>query len=332
MTRLLSPGGSVEMAIRALDAGADSVYVGPHGWSRRWETAELQDDEIKEVHAHASAQGKSISVCFNCHCASREVPLMLRKIEQYVSWGADNFTMLDYGIMMLVRERFPHVKIRCSLATTVINTEDIAFLKQVGIDNVVLRPDCYTPGDMRNIRKQYGLEVEVIVCGNRDFAHTGRCVMSSYIQKGSKKTPEGREMHPGSPNRGGLCHRICLSEWKVTEHGTPVFCGNLPNRHYVFYDDIDKFLEVPVDWFKLQGRVYSADHIEKLTRFFRALLDAYQSHSREAFSQWKAENKHVIDRIFGERDMERVAQTAKRLQLDHGVVGVASADQRASAT
>ena len=99
--------------------------------------------------------------------------------------------------------------------------------------------------------------------------------MSSYIQKGSKKTPEGREMHPGSPNRGGLCHRICLSEWKVTEHGTPVFCGNLPNRHYVFYDDIDKFLEVPCQFqeeaFGNESLIVVANDVEQASQIMSHL-------------------------------------------------------------
>jgi putative protease len=322
MTQLLSPGGTVAMAVRALDAGADAVYVGPHGWSRRWENAEIQDGEIREVHEHAVAQGKSVTLCFNCHCASREVPLMLEKIEGYVGWGIENFTLLDYGIIALVRARFPHVKIRGSLATTIINMDDVAFLKEAGVDNVVLRPDCYSPEEMRMVREQYGLEVEVITCGNRDFAHTGRCVMSPYTQKGSKKNAEGREMHPGSPNRGGLCHRICLSEWHVTERGESVFCGKLPNLHYVFLENIERFLDVPVDWFKLQGRVYSAGHIEKLTRFFRALLDASESLSRDEFTQWKADNKPALDAIFDERDRERVAQTSVRLELEAGAIGV----------
>jgi len=321
MTRLLAPGGSVEMAIRAIDAGADAVYVGPHGWSRRWEKYELQDEGIKRIRDYVFGKGRSMTLCFNCHCASGEVPLMLKRMEKYIGWGLDNFTLLDYGIMSLVKKTFPAVTIRCSLAATAINSDDVSFAKKVGADNVVLRPDCYSPEEMADIRNKCDIEIEVIACGNRDFAHTGQCLMSSYVQHRLKQTPEGREMHPGSPNRSGLCHRVCLSNWGITENGRPVFKGHLPNQHYFFFDDIEKFLKIPIDWLKLQGRVYSAGHIEKLTRLYRSLLDAFRdTGGGAAFDEWKAGNKKEIEAIFEGRDAERTAQTKTRLQLDHALV------------
>lgn len=49
MTEILAPAGSLEMAIAAIDAGADAVYAGPKGWSRRPMESEVTDDEIQEM-------------------------------------------------------------------------------------------------------------------------------------------------------------------------------------------------------------------------------------------------------------------------------------------
>ena len=57
MMELLAPGGSIEMVREALAAGADSVYVGPRGWSRREATYELSHDEVLEAIGRAHDAG-----------------------------------------------------------------------------------------------------------------------------------------------------------------------------------------------------------------------------------------------------------------------------------
>ena len=43
MPALLAPGGTLEMARTVIDEGADIVYVGPLGWSRRPHESEMSD-------------------------------------------------------------------------------------------------------------------------------------------------------------------------------------------------------------------------------------------------------------------------------------------------
>ena len=50
MTEILAPAGSLEMAIAALDAGADAVYAGPKGWSRRPMESEVTEEEIEHYY------------------------------------------------------------------------------------------------------------------------------------------------------------------------------------------------------------------------------------------------------------------------------------------
>ena len=45
--KLLAPGGTLRMALNALAEGADAVYVGARGWSRRSSQMDLIDEEIR---------------------------------------------------------------------------------------------------------------------------------------------------------------------------------------------------------------------------------------------------------------------------------------------
>ena len=49
MAELLASGGSMEMVRAAFDNGADAVYVGATGWSRRRAEFEMDDAAIVEA-------------------------------------------------------------------------------------------------------------------------------------------------------------------------------------------------------------------------------------------------------------------------------------------
>ncbi len=97
MAELLASGGTVEMVRTVLDNGADAVYVGAKGWSRRRARYEMDDDEIVAAAAYARERGKILCVAFNTLPASSEMPLFLEKTDALFAAGVRDFILTDPG-------------------------------------------------------------------------------------------------------------------------------------------------------------------------------------------------------------------------------------------
>src|SRR3989304_3661267 len=276
MAELLASGGTVEMALVVLDTGADAGYVGGKGGSRRRAQYEMSDDEVTASARYARSRGKILRVAFNTLPASGEIPLLLAKAAKFVREGVRDFILTDVGAMRALKDRFPETVIHASIGCTIVNAEDARFYKEAGATQVVT--ECRMDREeMRKIREEVGVGVEVLVHPPPCYPYLGRCTMSSYTRQEWRLDDEGKNHFLGSPNRGGLCYRVCMTEWdRIGEDGS-VEGGRvvLPNLAYFLVDDIPGLIDLGVTTIKIQGREYSVPLVGKMVRFYRDLIDSY---------------------------------------------------------
>jgi putative protease len=308
MAELLASGGTVEMARVVLDNGADAVYVGAKGWSRRRAQYEMDDEEVIASARYAQLLGKILRVAFNTLPSSSEVPLLLAKAEKFVGAGIRDFILTDVGAMRALAERFPGVQIHASIGCTIVNAEDARFYKEAGATQVVT--ECRMDREeMRKIRQEVGVGVEVLVHATTCYTYLGRCTMSSYTRQEWRFDEEGKNHFLGSPNRGGLCYRVCLTEWDQRGEDGSVEAGRavLPNLAYFLVDDIPGLIDLGVTTIKIQGREYSVPLVGNMVRFYRGLIDSYlRDRSSFRMEAWKERMAGIVSA----RDAERREKTA----------------------
>ena len=308
MAELLASGGTVEMARVVLDNGADAVYVGAKGWSRRRAQYEMDDADVISSARYAQSLGKILRVAFNTLPSSSEIPLLLAKAERFFGEGIRDFILTDAGAMRALAERFPGVQIHASIGCTIVNAEDARFYKEAGATQVVT--ECRMDREeMRKIREEVGVGVEVLVHATTCFTYLGRCTMSSYTRQEWRFDEEGKNHFLGSPNRGGLCYRVCLTEWDQRGEDGSLEAGRvvLPNLAYFLVDDIPGLIDLGVTTIKIQGREYSVPLVGNMVRFYRDLIDSYLR-DRLSFRMeiWKERMAGIVSA----RDAERREKTA----------------------
>ncbi len=308
MAELLASGGTVEMVKAVLDNGADAVYVGAKGWSRRRARYEMDDDQIVSAADYARERGKILRVAFNTLPASCEIPIFLEKTDAFVAAGIRDFILTDPGAMVALKERHPETVIHASVGCTIVNAEDARFYKEAGATQIVA--ECRMDrAEMRRIKREVGVGLEVLVHATTCYTFLGRCTMSSYTRQEWRLDEAGKNHFLGSPNRGGLCYRVCLAEWdQAGRDGKSEAQGVvLPNQAYFLVDDIPDLIDLGVDTIKIQGREYSVPLVGGMVRFYRELIDSYvRDRASFRMDAWKERMAGIV----AARDAERREKTA----------------------
>ncbi len=312
MVELLAPGGSRDMVAAALENGADAVYAGARGWSRRRSSFELSDEALRECGCLARAHGKKLRVAINTLPMSREIPALLRKVEKFAAWGIRDIILTDVGCISEVHRCFPELSIHASVGCNIVNGEDASFFKELGADQIVA--DCRLDWDEVQAIKEAGVGVELLIHGTTCFTYIGMCWMSSFHKQKWEVDEEGKNHFLGSPNRGGLCYRLCLQKWELEREQTgAVVARDLVLRNDAFFglEDIPRAIEAGVDTLKVQGREYSVPLVAGIVKFYRELIDDYLADPRQfSVASWKERLAQLRD----ERDAERAERTATLFQ------------------
>jgi len=317
MVMMMAPGGTREMCRLVLDEGADAVYVGVRGWSRRGSEHELTDDEIRQTIDYAAARGKEVRVVVNTLPSSTEIPMFIERIQMYANWGAKGFMISDVGCMRLVHELSPDVAIHTSVGCGITNFEDVRFLGSIGATHVVL-PYRMSVQEIADIKKKTGIGIEVFLFKTPSGGKIcpGKCMMSSYFSYRRWLDENGKDHFYGSASRGGDCLRVCQTDWDFGADEQDL--GHelkIKTNPALWLDELPAYLAAGVDCLKAPGRDRSNELVRDIVRFYRRVLDTIASTDNPDLSpfrpqledfnrRWKTERSSRDHRLIGEAEQE----------------------------
>ncbi|MGH7370179.1 MAG: peptidase U32 family protein [Candidatus Methylomirabilaceae bacterium] len=313
MIELLAPAGNLEMVAAAVENGANAIYVGPRGWSRRRDAFEMNDAAVRESIQIAHGGGAKLRVAFNTNMQSKEIPDMLRRLDHFVSSGADGAIMTDIGAIAEVHRHFPDLTLHASIGANILNDADVAFYREIGISQVVADTKL-TFKELASRKEQLDVGIEILIHANYCYTYLGKCWMSPYHRLDRTIDDAGKDLFKGSPNRGGLDYRVCLEDWQLYS-GDAKWEDHVALKNDAFFllDDIPHLVELGVHCLKIQGREYTVPLVGIIVRFYRELIDACEASpkgQRFDLAPWKAR----LAPIQGGRDEQRGKGTQALLE------------------
>lgn len=275
---LLAPAGNMACAIAAFDAGADAVYAGLKKFNARERTDNFSVEEMASLIEYAHADSKKVYVTFNTLVKESELRDAASALSELDRIRPNAVIVQDIGILRIIRDFFPNLKIHASTQMGLHNSAGIKLAAHEGISRVILERQT-TLNEIKLIKKNSppDIELELFVHGALCCCLSGTCMLSSW-------------MGGWSGNRG-KCKQPCRREYfNLDGNGSfdPSKGSYILSPHDLCAAELlSEFREIGIASIKIEGRLKRADYISKVVSAYRLLLDATPDNYRNAEDEAK---------------------------------------------
>ena len=267
MLELLSPAGSPEAVVAAVQSGADAIYLGLGSFNARRSAKNFTEQEFLDSVKYCHERGCKVYVTLNTLASDREME-DVAALGRFVSEaGADAVLVQDLGVARVLRSVCPDLPLHASTQMSVHNLGGVHAAAQMGITRVVLAREL-TLDQIAVIASRSPIEVEVFVHGALCFCHSGQCYMSSLI---------GRR----SGNRG-MCAQPCRMQYS--------FQGSAPGYPLSLKDSsmaqhLKELERAGVHTLKIEGRMKRPEYTALVTNIYKRALVEQREPTKEELEQ-----------------------------------------------
>ena len=255
---LLAPARNADIAVSAILAGADAVYMGASSHGARKEAANSLDD-IRRVVDTAHPYGAKVYATVNTIIYEHELGEVERLIHGLYQAGVDALIVQDMGILRL---DIPPIELHASTQCDIRTPDKARFLAEAGFSRLVLAREL-SLSEIETIHRAVPhTELEAFIHGALCVSYSGDCRASCMTG--------GR-----SANRGE-CAQICRLPYTLTDARGRVLVENkhlLSLRDLNRSDSIGAMAEAGVDSFKIEGRLKEEGYVKNTVAWYSRILD-----------------------------------------------------------
>ena len=263
MIELLSPAGSPEAVIAAVQNGADAVYLGLGDFNARRGAKNFTDEEFQKAVRYCHIRGCKLYVTLNTLVNDRELERAINAAALASGMGADGIIIQDLGLIKAVRQALPDIPLHASTQMSIHNLAGVEAAAEMGLTRAVLARELSLE-QIKFISKNASIETEVFVHGALCFCHSGQCYMSAMI---------GRR----SGNRG-MCAQPCRMQYSL---GSRMDDYPLSLKDNCLADRLRELEDAGVACLKIEGRMKRPEYTAIVTGIYSKALKEHRKPSAE---------------------------------------------------
>jgi len=257
---LLAPAGSPEALDAAIGEGADAVYLGLKDFNARMRSTNFTYAQFEGALRSLRRMGKKIYVTVNTVFEQREADRMYQMLKYLADQGPDALIVQDFGVIAMARAEFPSLRLHASTQMNIASARGANALSRHGISRVVLAREL-SLDELRSIKTETNLELEVFVHGALCISASGICLFSSFL--GGK-----------SANRG-MCTQACRRLYYQVDKSEGEGYYFSPNDLQLL-GKLPELADAGIKAFKIEGRMKSASYVGAVVSAYRLVIDAVE--------------------------------------------------------
>ena len=177
---LLSPAGSMESVIAAVQNGANAVYLGQQRFNARRSAENFTAETLKEAVDYCHLRGVRVYQTMNILVYDRELEDVEETLRIACEAGVDALIVQDLAVIELARRCCPQMRLHGSTQMTVHTPAGVRFCEQLGLKRVVLARELSLK-EIEEIAASTTLELEVFAHGALCMSVSGQCYLSAMI-------------------------------------------------------------------------------------------------------------------------------------------------------
>ena len=296
---IMSPVGSYESLMAAIQAGANSVYFGVGTLNMRSRSAaNFTLDDMRNISEICQTHHVKSYLTVNTIIYDEEIKLMRQLVDAAKQQNISAIIASDLAVIQYARKigMEIHISTQCNItnieavrffsqyADVMVTARELS-LKQVGTIIRQIKEQNIT-GPSGNL-----VEIEIFAHGALCMAVSGKCYLSL-------------DNFNYSANRGA-CLQPCRRAYHVEDADKEI---NLMIDHkYIMSPKdlctigfLDKILQVGVKVLKIEGRGRSPEYVKTVTRCYREAANAYfaGTYCEENVNKWMEDLQNVYNRGF----------------------------------
>jgi putative protease len=296
---IMSPAGSFDALMAAIQGGAGSVYFGAGQLNMRARSSSnFSPDDIRRITEICREHGVKSYLTLNTIIYDEELPLMREMVDLAKDSGVSAIIASDLSVLEYARSR--GVEIHISTQCNITNIEAVKFYAKYA-DVMVLARELNI-GQMESITRAIReeriagpkgelVQIEVFVHGALCMAVSGKCYISL-------------DNFNSSANRGA-CMQPCRRAYHVKDVDNQIEL-EIDNKYIMSPKDLmtlpilDRLLDAGVTVLKIEGRGRSAEYVKTVTRTYHEAVEAWKNrqYTLENVEKWTAEVNKVYNRGF----------------------------------
>lgn len=321
---LLAPAGDFEKLKTAIHYGADAVYLGDSRFSLRGKARNFYPEELMKAVNYAHEQGVRAYVTVNIFPHNRDLKEIAEHIEFLKDAKPDAVIISDPGVFLMFRRKAPDIDVHISTQANITNSESAKLWEGIGAKRLILSREL-SIDEIREIRKDTSVELEVFVHGSICISYSGRCYISSFLA--SRSANEGE------------CTNSCRWDYTLTEE-------KRPGEHFPVYEDgrgtylmsskdlcmiehLSLLADAGIDSFKIEGRMKGINYVAGVVKAYREAIGSIGNEvDRNIKNRWLRELSMFSSRgyttgmFFGKQKDNDYNFDGETYRMSHDLVGV----------